>query len=81
MAEIIFTDTKCADCDKDLPRFSIAIVVQPDFIVCPECLERVDDEWRLMQEIEVEHPDEWPRCGGGGIGPKSAPGEAARPRG
>ncbi len=50
MSEIIFVDTKCAECEKDLPKFTVAEVVQPHFIVCLECYNHTEENWQSFQE-------------------------------
>lgn len=64
MAEILMHDARCAECDKPLPKLSIAEVIQPDFIVCIECNASAEADWQLMQETIAENKEEFGTCGG-----------------
>ena len=48
MTEIIFEEAICQECEEVLPRFTIAEVVSPEFIVCLECNEAINDSYELM---------------------------------
>ena len=56
MAEILLRDAKCEECGKSLPQLSLAVVVSanPVFVVCIECNEKVEEDWRYF----LEHMDE-----------------------
>ena len=61
-AQIIFENTKCAECEKDLTFGSIAIPVQENFTVCVECNEQVEGEWLAFQELWMSgelHADDY----------------------
>jgi uncharacterized protein with PIN domain len=51
MSQVIFNETICAECSKTLPKFSVAEIITPDFIVCVECYEETESQWAYMQEL------------------------------
>lgn len=54
MAEILLQDAICKECEKPLPALSLAVVVEPDFVVCIECNQVVEESWAYFQEHQDE---------------------------
>lgn len=52
MGEIIKEEAMCAECGKTLPQFSIAVVIQEDFIVCIECNKETEEVWECFLELQ-----------------------------
>lgn len=51
MAEIILKDAVCAECEKQLERFSLAVVYTDDFIVCVQCEQEAQTGWEEFLEF------------------------------